>query len=248
MPALNITAVVNGHRLVGSLSGEGETTVILDAGLGGTSEDWSLIQPAVAGFSKVFSYDRAGLGQSEKASIPRTCHDIIGDLRRLLLSAHLHPPYILVSHSWSAINARWFANQYPDEIAGMVFVDPVHEDKYAQFEKILSPEQTDRMWASIKDPSKNDEHIDRITSIAQVRSSHTPFDFPLVILTRRTDADELNKIETNIQAEYLKLSTQSRQYFSKSEDHFIQSSDPELVIDSIRQVVEAVKAKYSSMK
>ena len=241
MTALEINAVVNGHRLFGLLSGEGETTVILDAGLGGTSEDWSKVQPEVANFSKVFSYSRAGLGQSEKALIPRTCKDIISDLRSLLLSANLHPPYILVAHSWSGINARWFASQYPEEIAGMVLIDAVHENKYEQFEKILSEEKANRMWAFVKDPSKNDENIDRMASIEQVHGKQILFDFPLIILTRATDSDEMNKIETNLQAEFLKLSTNSRQYFSKHNDHFIQNLEPELVIDSIRQVVELIK-------
>lgn len=243
MPTLEINAVVNGHHLFGLLSGEDETTVILDAGLGGTFEDWSKVQPEVATFSKVFSYSRAGLAQSEKASNPRTCKDIISDLRSLLLSADLYPPYILVAHSWSGINARWFASQYPDEIAGMVLVDAVHENKYEQFEKILSEEKANRMWASVKDPSKNDENIDRIASIEQIRSKQTSFDFPLIILTRATESDELSKIETKLQAEFLKLSAKSKQYFSKHTDHFIQNSEPELVIDAIRQVVESAKAK-----
>jgi Rps23 Pro-64 3,4-dihydroxylase Tpa1-like proline 4-hydroxylase len=99
------------------------------------------------------------------------------------------------------------------------------------------------MWAFVKDPSKNDEHIDRIASIEQVRSKQTMFDFPLIILTRAADSDEMNKIETDLQAEFLKLSSNSRQYFSKQNDHFIQNAEPELVIDSIRQVVESVKAR-----
>ena len=243
MTMLEINAVVNGHRLFGHLSGEGETTVLLDSGIGGTSEDWAKVQPEVANFSKVFSYSRAGLGQSEKASTPRTCKDIISDLRSLLLSANLKPPYILVAHSWSGINARWYASQHPGEIAGMVLVDAVHENKYEIFEKILSEEKAQRMWAFVKDPSKNDENIDRIASIEQVRSKQILFDFPLIILTRATDSDELNKIETELQAEFLQLSPKSRQYFSKHNDHFIQNSEPELVIDSIRQVVESVKAK-----
>ena len=243
MTALEINAVVNGHRLFGLLSGEGETTVILDAGLGGTSEDWSKVQPEVANFSKVFSYSRAGLGKSEKASIPRTCKDIIEDLRSLLLATNLHPPYVLVAHSWSGINARWFASQYPEEIAGMVLIDAVHENKYEQFEKILSEEKANRMWAFVKDPSKNDENIDRMASIAQVRDKQILFDFPLIILTRAADSDELSKIETDLQAEFLKLSTNSRQYFSKHNDHFIQNLEPELVIDSIRQVIKSIKEK-----
>ena len=63
---VEINSEVNGHRLFGLLSGEGETTVILDAGLGGTSEDWTKVQPEIASFAKVFSYSRAGLGKSEK--------------------------------------------------------------------------------------------------------------------------------------------------------------------------------------
>ena len=243
MTALEINAVVNGHRLFGLLSGEGETTVILDAGLGGTSEDWSKVQPEVANFSKVFSYSRAGLGKSEKASIPRTCKDIIEDLRSFLSSVNLNPPYILVAHSWSGINARWFASQYPEEIAGMVLIDAVHENKYEQFEKILSEEKANRMWAFVKDPSKNDENIDRMASIEQVHCKQILFDFPLIILTRAADSDELSKIETDLQAEFLKLSTNSRQYFSKHNDHFIQNLEPELVIDSIRQVIKSIKEK-----
>lgn len=242
MTILEINSEVNGHRLFGLLSGEGETTVILDSGLGGTSEDWAKVQPEVGNFSKVFSYSRAGLGKSEKASIPRTCQDIIEDLRSFLSSAKLKPPYILVAHSWSGINARWFASQYPDEIAGMVLIDAVHEDKYEQFEKVLSEEKANRMWAFVKDSSKNDENIDRIASFEQVRSKQNSFDFPLIVLTRAAGSDELSKIETDLQAEFLKLSAKSKQYLSKHNDHFIQNSEPELVIDTIRQVVESVKA------
>ncbi len=246
MTTLEIHAVVNGHRLFGLLSGEGATSVVLDAGLGGTSEDWAKVQPEVAKFSRCISYDRAGLGHSEKASIPRTCEDIISDLRNLLMAAALPAPYILVAHSWSGINARWYANQYPEEIAGMILIDAVHENKYEQFEKVLSEERAARMWASVKDPSKNDEAIDRIASIQQVRNNPRVFDFPLIVITRATDTDEMNSIETSLQAEFLKSSSRSRQYFSKYDDHYIQNSEPELVIDSIRQVVELVKAKGTS--
>jgi pimeloyl-ACP methyl ester carboxylesterase len=234
---------IDGRFLYGLLSGEGEPTVILEAGLGGTIEDWSKIQSEVANFSRVLSYDRAGLGRSEIAPIPRTCKDIVSDLRNLLSVANLHPPYILVAHSWSGINARWYANHYPDEIVGLVLIDAVHEDKYEQFEKVLSVERAKRMWASVKDPSRNDENIDRIASIEQIHRTKRTFDFPLIVLTRATDSDKLNIIETSLQAEFLKLSTKSKHYFSKYDDHYIQNSEPELVIDAIRQVVESARKR-----
>jgi len=238
-----IDALIDGRHLYGFLSGEGEPIAILDAGLGDHSQVWQNIQPEVARFTKVLIYDRAGMGQSNKAPIPRTCKDMVEDLRQLLHAADLRPPFILIAHSWSGINARWYANQYPNDLAGMVLIDPVHEDKYARFEKILSEERAARMWASVNDPYKNDENIDRIACIRQVHDNQHVFDFPLIILTRATDTDEMNIIETSLQAEFLKLSTHSKQYFSKSDDHYIQNSDPGLVIDSIRQIVESIKVK-----
>ena len=236
-----IDALIDDRHLYGFLSGEGETTVILDAGLGDHSQVWQNIQPEVARFTKVLSYDRGGMGQSNRSPIPRTCKNMVEDLRQLLHAADLRPPYILVAHSWSGINARWYANQYPDELAGMVLIDPVHEDKYERFEKILPEERAVRMWASVKDPSKNDENIDRMESIRQVQGNQQVFDFPLIILTRATDSDEMNMIETSLQADFLKLSSRSQQYFSKHGDHYIQNSEPELVIDAIRQVVTSVR-------
>ena len=241
MNSHEINALIDGRHLYGFLSGEGEPTVILEAGLGGTSEDWVNIQPAVASFTQVFSYDRAGMGKSEIAPIPRTCKDIVHDLKNLLSAAKLHSPYILVAHSWSGINARWYANQYTDEIVGMVLIDAVHEDKYAHFEKILPEERSNRMWELVRDPSKNDENIDRIASFAQVHNTERLYDFPLIVLTRATDDDEMNRIETGLQTEFLKLSSASRQYYSKFDDHYIQNSEPQLVIDSIRQVVELAR-------
>ncbi len=243
-----ITANIDGRQLYGRLTGNGDPTVVLDAGMGDTSEVWAKVQPEVARFTRVFSYDRAGMGRSDKAPVPRTCKEIIADLRSLLLAAHLAPPYVLVAHSWSGINTRWYAGQYPDEIAGMVLIDAVHEDKFAHFEKVISEERANRMWASIKDPAKNDETIDRMASIAQVRSISHAFVFPLIVLTRNTVSegtmdtpDELDIIETSLQQEFLKFSANSKQYITPHNDHFIQNSDPYLVIDVIRQIVETVR-------
>ncbi len=245
MEALEIRKFIDGHLMYGLLAGKGEPTVVLDAGLGDTSETWELVQPEVAKFSRVFSYDRAGLGQSEKAPTPRTCEDMVTDLRKLLAASNIHPPYILVAHSWSGINARWYASQYQNEIAGMVLIDTVHEDKFWQFEKVLPEDRVARMWDAVKDPAKNDENIDRIASIEQLKSIQRDFDFPLIVLTRAInphDSNDLVKIEVDLQAEFLKLSPQSQQFFSKYTDHFIQKSEPELVINAIRQVVDAIKS------
>lgn len=238
MTNTEILVQIHNRQLYGLLTGEGGPIVILDAGMGEISACWANVQPEVSAFARVFSYDRAGLGRSDPAPTPRTCKDIVADLRHLLAAAHLQPPYILVAHSWSGINARYFANQYPDEIAGMVLIDAVHEDKYEQFARIQTEEQNVRMWAAVKDPAKNDEHIDRIASFEQVHASPSAHTFPLIILTRATDDDPWNQIETGLQAEFLKLSANSKHYISTSTDHFLNNTDPELIVRAIREIVD----------
>jgi pimeloyl-ACP methyl ester carboxylesterase len=76
---------IGGYRLHINCTGTGSPTVILDAGLGGTSLDWSKIQPAVARFTRVCSYDRAGYGWSDTGPGPRTSQQIVKELHLLLI-------------------------------------------------------------------------------------------------------------------------------------------------------------------
>lgn len=114
---------IGGYSLHVYCSGEGETTVVLDAGLGGAALDWNLIQPELAGSVRVCCYDRAGMGWSEPSPEPRTPEQIAGELHRLLTNAGIPAPYVLVGHSLAGKNVRMFAALYPDEVAGMVLVD-----------------------------------------------------------------------------------------------------------------------------
>lgn len=241
MTAVEVIGKIDDRQLHGQLTGDDGPVVILDAGMGETSACWSGIQPDIAAFARVFVYDRAGLGRSDPAPTPRSCKDIISDLRYLLSMADLHPPYILVAHSWSGINARYFANEYPDEIAGMILIDAVHEDKYEQFARVLGEEQTARMWAAVRDPAHNDEGVDRIASIEQVQASQRLHQFPLIVLTRATGNDPQSQIETQLQSEFLKLSANSKQYCSRFEDHYMFNTEPELVVAAIREVAGLVR-------
>jgi len=83
---------IGGYRLHINCTGTGSPTVILDAGLGGTSLDWSLVQPAVARFTRVCSYDRAGYGWSDTGPGPRTSQQIVQELHLLLVHAQVSGP------------------------------------------------------------------------------------------------------------------------------------------------------------
>jgi len=103
---------------------EGQPTVVLVGGLGDSLEVWDQVQPAVAQFARVVSYDRAGLGKSEPDNAPPTPQRIATQLHTLLQNAGIKPPYVLVGHSIGGPHVRMFASQYPGEVAGLVYVDP----------------------------------------------------------------------------------------------------------------------------
>ena len=116
---------VGGFRMHIYCTGEGDTTVILDAGLGGASLDWGLVQPAIADTARVCSYDRAGMGWSDPSPEPRTPEQIARELHTLLTNAAIAPPYVMVGHSLAGKNVRMFALQYPEVLlpAGIRVLD-----------------------------------------------------------------------------------------------------------------------------
>src|SRR5262245_45485638 len=104
-----------------------QPTVILEAGAGGFSVDWSLVQPEVARFARVCSYDRAGLGWSDLGPRPRTLRQVTWELHTLLEKAGVRPPYVFVGQSYGGILARLYAFTYPLEVGGMALVESGHE-------------------------------------------------------------------------------------------------------------------------
>jgi pimeloyl-ACP methyl ester carboxylesterase len=110
-------------------SAPGVPTVIMDTGLGVPAVGWDFVQPDVAKFARVCSYDRAGYGWSTPGPMPRTSGEIAKELHALLVASGEKPPYVLVAHSFGGYNVRVYTKEYPAEVAGMVLVDTSHEDQ-----------------------------------------------------------------------------------------------------------------------
>lgn len=117
---------VGGWRLHLNCTGEArasQPTVILEAGVGDFSVEWSLVQPGVAKFARVCSYDRAGDGWSDLGPHPRTMRQLVYELHTMLDKAGVKPPLVLVGHSYGGWLVRLYGSTYPADVAGMVLVE-----------------------------------------------------------------------------------------------------------------------------
>lgn len=149
--------------------GAGEPTVVFEAGAGGRADIWSrdlldpvgtrtMVLPAVAEFTHVFTYDRPGTigavnpeldpssepfypSRSEPVPQPRTIRDIVDDLHAVLEAYDVPGPYVLVGHSMGGLSMRLFASTYPDRVVGIVLVDATPEGARSEFKKVMTPEQ-----------------------------------------------------------------------------------------------------------
>ena len=119
---------VGGYKMHINCVGQGSPTVILEAGTGDFSLIWAYVQPEVAKYTRVCSYDRAGFGWSEASPHPRTGNMMVEELHTLLVKANIQGPYVLVGHSLGGLLARVYTHNYPDEVAGLVLVDSAYEE------------------------------------------------------------------------------------------------------------------------
>jgi pimeloyl-ACP methyl ester carboxylesterase len=140
---------VGGFKMHLNCTGQGTPVVILDSGLGDSHISWSKVQPLIAKFTRVCSYDRAGLGYSDDSPQPRVSKTIAEELHTLLHNAVLHnagisPPYILVGHSMGGFDVCMFASLYRSEVAGMVLVDSSHPEQRKRLPPALN--DMDATW------------------------------------------------------------------------------------------------------
>jgi pimeloyl-ACP methyl ester carboxylesterase len=123
----------DGRRIYVSEMGhaiESGPTVVFESGIAATSQNWLSVQTSVAAYTRAVSYDRGGLGWSSPHTSERTPGNIASELRETLQQAGIPGPYVLVGHSFGGLVVRSFAMQYPDEVLGVVLVDPMRPEEW----------------------------------------------------------------------------------------------------------------------
>ena len=149
------------HKLEVLIEGvdRGRPTVILESGLGGGIDGWATVRESLGQITRVVSYNRAGIGGSQPGSRPRSAGRIVEELRTVLQTLDIAPPYVLVGHSIGGLYVRAFAGLHPDEVSGLVLVDPTME-----FRESLTTSQVDvrlqQHWGS--DYKRIQKLLDRV--------------------------------------------------------------------------------------
>jgi pimeloyl-ACP methyl ester carboxylesterase len=300
---------LGGYRLHINTIGKGGPSIVLIAGSGDYSFDWSLVQREVSQFARVSSYDRAGSAWSDLGPTPRTMKQEAYELHLLLRKAGVHVPYVLVGHSLGGLIARIYANMYPGEVAGIVLVDSTHEDttlsingklthmrelakpvsippvqtmkssppkppteedkKQAEFnaqtfgppkieppyDKLPPETQKLRMWALThpKLSAGTDTFFAEELQAMYDARQKTPCpleDKPLITMVGIAnqsfagESEEMRRLfeeKRKQKTGFAGLSRNSKIIFATQSGHHIQLDEPELVVEAIREVVEAVR-------
>lgn len=257
--------VDGGRRLHINCSGmnfEGSPTVVLESGAGNDASVWNRVQPEVAKFTRVCSYDRAGLGGSDPVPELRTIVALTEDLHALLVNAKVTGPYILVGHSLGGILVRLYASYYPAEIVGMVLVDSAHEDEPDRALALIPPEALKEMLRQAKPGDlvvQTAERIDNGSIRTLMNALNWRGDIPLIVLTQGRPygpdtvavpsiAPKAYQLHLELQRDLVRLSSRGRQVIAKKSGHGIHQDQPELVIDAIRQVAKEVKTPARKRK
>lgn len=180
--AVSNTVEVKGHELYLRCTGEGEPTIVLEVGEGRLLSDLDVLRAANESQRRVCSYDRANKGRSGPAPTPRRGEDLVEDLHGLLEAAAVPGPYVLVGHSAGGLLVQAYAATYPDEVAGVVALNPVPPWKEwsASAMRMMTPSERQGEIAYMD--GANGESLD-YRSISRVIETHAvPQDIPLRLI------------------------------------------------------------------
>ena len=261
----------NGRVIDIECQGTGEPTVVLVSGLGEGADTWGspadreppdpTVLDGVGAFSRVCAYDRPDTGSGRTTPVPQptSAQDAAADLEALLTASGEPGPYVLVGHSYGGPIIRMFASAHPDEVAGLVLVDGLSED----LPDGLTPAQQDIFEAlNTPPPGSDSEVLDVDATFAELRDSAPPPTVPVIVLTAdrpqltpeviasgglppgvdQAFADALWSAQLAAQDELAAKFPGAEHVTATDSTHYIQYDNPELVIDSVRAVVETVRS------
>ncbi len=250
-----------GPKLRMLIAGSGSPAVVFDTGGAGSLELWGRVPSDVSRFTTAVSYDRAGNGLSDKATTPRDARHIAIELHTALHNTRAAPPYILVGHSVGGPYIRVFAGMYPDEVAGMVLIDPTQEEMFAW-------DREDGLRPSDEEACRldGDERECADATLAQARESAVPPNTPVWLIHvmwpwlhgpfSSTELEEVVKaqiprapLRLKFHQEWINKVPGGQLVITENSSHGgINLEEPQLVVRTIREAVEKARSRNKAAR
>jgi len=232
---------ISAYSLNVNCYGKGTPTVIFESGLGDDSGVWTLVQPEISKNTRTFSYDRAGLGNSDTGDLPRTSLDQVHELHTVLNKANVKAPYIIVAHSIAGYNA----GTYPKEVSGIIFVDCSHENQFEGIVNRSSSKEIEIVKSKlIGEEQTFDELLISANQVKEIREKDALRNIPIVVLTSGHKGEKSSVIteETwlNYQNDLVSLSDYSKHIIIEDSSHYIQKDHPQVVINEIKGIINGM--------
>lgn len=248
--------VGSGRSLYLKCAGSGSPTIVLEAGFGGDTDNWSAVQTQLGRTTRTCAYDRAGLGNSLPIPGVHDASDEVNDLHQLLDHAHIAPPYVLVGHSYGGLLVHVFANAHPNETAGIVLVESMGRNQDRRLLPIWRAQPL-RVRRLLPKPCAHpvEDGVDLGASEALAARAGTLGDTPLAVITRGQPGEEdrglptrvrraVERLWSRMQDELAALSSDHVHVVAARSGHFVQSAvdgQPPVVIRTVRAVVHAAR-------
>ncbi|MGO4540450.1 alpha/beta fold hydrolase [Paenibacillus sp. 2TAB19] len=236
-------------KLLYQISGNGKPTLVLINGGSGPIEGWMKILPDISAASTVFSYNRLGVAGSDKLQHPQDGVTIVEHLREALQLAGLKPPFVLVGHSLGGLYANLYARKYPDEVAGVVFLESstpgdISLDQH-QGKTVKAMNKLLAMFDFLSPHKKYDEVHYVKQTVDQIHALDRFPAVPVYVITGGKQnpmmPEAVRKQRLHNQLELLAFSPSSTHISADKSGHFPQFSEPKLVIDAIKACIEKVQ-------
>lgn len=266
----------------------GEPVVVLVSGYHDSADPWldpsdlSLlpgaagppVMPALAADHRVCAYDRPGTiryveglpltARSAPVPQPRTVADLAAELRDVLAAGRIPAPFVLVGHSLGGTICEQFGRSYPNDTAGIVFVDALSSSvrdalgaKWPLYLSILSPARDLQPMPSLRAPES--EVIDLDASFDALEALPPLRPIPLAVLTKTEPfrlspgavpagitAQEIDAAFVAAQQVFVRQSPTTPQILAAGSEHYIQLSQPDLVAEAVRLVLLRADARRRS--
>jgi len=125
-PPLGKVVRVGEHNMHVFIEGQGSKTLVFLSGHGTACPtlDFKPLWSRLTDIYKIAVVERFGYGWSDITKAPRDLSSVLANTREALTLAEIKPPYVLVPHSLSGLEAVYWAQNYPQEVGSIIMLDP----------------------------------------------------------------------------------------------------------------------------